>query len=112
MNIRTQRLIDAVVGQALCAVLSLWARLWQRTQPPVSEQPLRQVLVIMLSEMGSMVLAGPMFARIRQQHPQAQIHILQLARNKSRACCNSPPTPICMAWTTAPCSGCWPTSGA
>ena len=85
MNIRTQRLIDAVVGQALCAVLSLWARCWARPQPPVSEQPLRQVLVIMLSEMGSMVLAGPMFARIRQQHPQAQIHILQLARNQQVA---------------------------
>ena len=39
----------------------------------------------MLSEMGSMVLAGPMFARIQAHHPGAQIHILQLKRNQSVA---------------------------
>ena len=39
----------------------------------------------MLSEMGSMVLAGPMFARIRHNHPGAEIHILQLKRNQSVA---------------------------
>jgi len=41
--------------------------------------------VIMLSEMGSMVLAGPMFTHIQQRHPGAQIHILQLKRNQSVA---------------------------
>jgi ADP-heptose:LPS heptosyltransferase len=39
----------------------------------------------MLSEMGSMVLAGPMFGHIQQRHPGAQIHILQLKRNQSVA---------------------------
>jgi len=47
--------------------------------------PIEKVLVIMLSEMGSMVLAGPMFARIQAHHPGAQIHILQLKRNQSVA---------------------------
>jgi hypothetical protein len=37
----------------------------------------------MLSEMGSMVLAGPMFTQIRKNHPSAEIHILQLKRNQS-----------------------------
>ena len=57
MKLSTQRRIDRWAGQALCALVSLWARLTganQRAEPAV----VRHVLVIMLSEMGSMVLAG------------------------------------------------------
>jgi ADP-heptose:LPS heptosyltransferase len=38
--------------------------------------------VILLSEMGSIVLAGPMFAQLRRQYPGAAIHILQLKKNQ------------------------------
>jgi ADP-heptose:LPS heptosyltransferase len=63
--------------------VSLWDRFFGRAADP--SQPVHKVLVIMLSEMGSMVLAGPMFTHIQQRHPGAQIHILQLKRNQSVA---------------------------
>lgn len=83
MNIHTQRRIDAWVGPLLCGLVSLWDRFFGRAAHP--SQPVHKVLVIMLSEMGSMVLAGPMFTHIQQRHPGAQIHILQLKRNQSVA---------------------------
>ena len=83
MNIQTQRRIDAWVGPFLCGLVSLWHSCLGRRG--TSGQPIQKVLVIMLSEMGSMVLAGPMFARIRHNHPGAEIHILQLKRNQSVA---------------------------
>jgi ADP-heptose:LPS heptosyltransferase len=43
------------------------------------------VLVIMLSEMGSIVLAGPMFASLRARYPQARLHLLQLKKNREVA---------------------------
>ena len=83
MNINTQRHIDAWVGPVLCALVSLWDKCFGR--PLNRAEPIQKVLVIMLSEMGSMVLAGPMFAHIQKNHPGAQIHILQLKRNQSVA---------------------------
>ena len=83
MNIHTQRRIDAWVGPFLCALVSLWDKYFGRKPNP--SQSIQKVLVIMLSEMGSMVLAGPMFAQIQKNHPGAQIHILQLKLNQSVA---------------------------
>jgi len=41
--------------------------------------------VILLSEMGSVVLAGPMFAALRQRYPGAVVHVLQLKKNQEVA---------------------------
>ena len=84
MKLGTQRLIDRWIGQPLCAALSLWARVMGRSDAPpaAAASPVRNVLVIMLSEMGSMVLAGPMFAQIRKRYPGATVHVLQLAKNR------------------------------
>ncbi|MEY2952610.1 MAG: hypothetical protein RLZZ401_697 [Pseudomonadota bacterium] len=83
MNLRTQRLIDRWLGQALCIAVSVWARAVRPAQAVTpSPQQVHHVLVIMLSEMGSMVLAGPMFAQIRRQYPQATLHVLQLKKNQ------------------------------
>jgi ADP-heptose:LPS heptosyltransferase len=83
MNINTQRRIDAWVGPWLCGLVSLWHQWFGR--PADTAAPIQRVLVIMLSEMGSMVLAGPMFQHLRERHPGADIHILQLRRNQSVA---------------------------
>jgi len=83
MNIHTQRRIDAWVGPGLCGLVSVWHRCFGR--PADTAAPIQRVLVIMLSEMGSMVLAGPMFQHLRDRHPGADIHILQLHRNQSVA---------------------------
>jgi ADP-heptose:LPS heptosyltransferase len=44
--------------------------------------PPRRILVILLSEMGSLVLAQPMFRRIREKYPNATLHALVFRKNK------------------------------
>jgi ADP-heptose:LPS heptosyltransferase len=83
MNISTQRFIDRWAGQVLCAGVSAWVRFTGLFQTPAQLAPApKNILVILLSEMGSIVLAGPMFAELRRKHPGAAIHILQLKKNQ------------------------------
>ena len=85
MKLQTQRWIDRWVGQALCAAVSLWARLFTGHQTADLQKAPRHILVILLSEMGSVVLAGPMFAALRQRYPGATVHVLQLKKNQEVA---------------------------
>ncbi|WP_283742825.1 glycosyltransferase family 9 protein [Sideroxydans sp. CL21] len=48
---------------------------------PVVAQP-RRILIVLLSEMGSLVLAQPMFADLRKRYPDASLHILMFAKNR------------------------------
>ena len=83
MKLQTQRFIDRWVGQLLCAGVSAWVRLTSVGRPtPAIAKDAKNILVILLSEMGSIVLAGPMFGQLRRQHPQARIHVLQLKKNQ------------------------------
>ena len=83
MNLSTQRLIDRWLGQLLCALVSLWVRLSVAWGKSATFGPHPQnILVILLSEMGSIVLAGPMFAELRRRYPTASIHVLQLKKNQ------------------------------
>ena len=79
MNIRFQRAVDRFVGVPICAALSLLHRL-----PPKRSvaRPPRRILVVLLSEMGSLVLARPMFERLKSLYPGASIHALLFARNR------------------------------
>ena len=52
---------------------------------PARTLPPQHILVILLSEMGSIVLAGPMFAALRERYPGATLHVLQLKRNQEVA---------------------------
>ncbi len=83
MKLQTQRFIDRWVGQLLCSVVSGWVTLTGvfQAQAHMPTAP-KNILVILLSEMGSIVLAGPMFAALRRQYPGAAIHILQLKKNQ------------------------------
>lgn len=86
MKVQTQRWIDRWLGQLLCGAVSLWARLVTLGRP-VAQLPCepRHILVILLSEMGSVVLAGPMFAALRQRYPSATLHVMQLKKNQEVA---------------------------
>ena len=84
MKLQTQRAIDRWLGQFLCALVSAWVGLTQRGAATLPAQP-RHIVVILLSEMGSIVLAGPMFAQLRRRFPSAQIHVLQLQKNQEVA---------------------------
>ncbi len=81
MQIETQRRLDKYVGSLICFALSLVHRLQRRWFPQAPARPSRRILVILLSEMGSLVLAQPMFQRIRHLYPQAEIHLLQFKKN-------------------------------
>jgi len=82
MDVRLQKSIDRWVGIPLCAALSAWHAvrdLWRGRMP---SPPPRRILVILLSEMGSLVLAEPMFRRLRERFPAAEIHMMCFARNR------------------------------
>lgn len=83
MNIQTQRFIDRWAGQLLCGAVSGWVKFTGLFGAPARMPAApKNILVILLSEMGSIVLAGPMFAALRRQYPGAAIHILQLKKNQ------------------------------
>jgi ADP-heptose:LPS heptosyltransferase len=83
MKLQTQRFIDRWAGQLLCNVVSAWLRIAKLFGAPagMGKTP-KNILVILLSEMGSIVLAGPMFAQLRRKYPGVNIHILQLKKNQ------------------------------
>ena len=79
MNIKFQRAVDRYAGVPICALLSLVNRIVSNEPDGI---PPKNILVILLSEMGSLVLAHPMFMRLKQQYPEAQIHVLMFAKNR------------------------------
>jgi len=79
MNINFQRTIDRLVGVPLCVLFSLLHRV---RQPEPLTGPPRRVLVILLSEMGSLVLGRAMFARLKEKYPNAEIYALLFARSR------------------------------
>lgn len=83
MNIDFQRAVDRIAGVPICGLLS-WFEIFKRSlfgDPVVAAQP-KRILIILLSEMGSLVLAQPMFAKLKQQYPEATLHILMFAKNR------------------------------
>ena len=44
--------------------------------------PPQRILIILLSEMGSLVLAQPMFAQLKKRYPEASLHILMFGKNR------------------------------
>ena len=79
MNINFQRAVDRYAGVPICALLSLMNRVLPKK---TGRTPPKNILVILLSEMGSLVLAQPMFMRLKQQYPEASIHMLMFAKNR------------------------------
>jgi ADP-heptose:LPS heptosyltransferase len=79
ISVDFQRRVDRFIGAPLCRLLSILpgARDDAKDAPPP-----RRILVILLSEMGSLVLAQPMFARIRERFPEASIYALVFRKNK------------------------------
>ena len=83
MNIDAQRWLDRWVGIPLCAAVSALDALRNRGKPALSEAAApRAIVVILLSEMGSLVLAHDMFARLKTRYPDAQLHALLFGKNR------------------------------
>ncbi len=79
MKVDTQRWIDRYLGTAVCRLLSLFHRFFKKESKPVEIQ---KILVILLSEMGALVLACPMFQRLREKYPDASLHVLLFKKNR------------------------------
>jgi len=79
MDVDFQRRVDRFVGAPLCRLLSILPG--ARDEAPDAPPP-RKILVILLSEMGSLVLAQPMFDRIRRKFPQASVYALVFQKNR------------------------------
>ena len=79
MKIELQRKIDRVAGKAICRLLSLLPR---KKDEPGIPSPSPKILVILLSEMGSLVLAHPMFTVLKKNHPGAEIFVLVFKKNR------------------------------
>ena len=83
MNIDVQRWLDRWVGIPLCAAVSSFDALKNRGKPVSTEASApRAIVVILLSEMGSLVLAHDMFARLKTRYPDAQLHALLFGKNR------------------------------
>ena len=79
MKISFQRKIDRYIGAFICRILSLFYR--KSRDEDDGFQP-KKFLVILLSEMGSLVLAYPMFQQIKKRYPGAELYGLLFDKNK------------------------------
>jgi len=82
MDVRFQKMVDRWAGIPLCAALSVGHAVRRIVRGDMPAPPPRRILVILLSEMGSLVLAEPMFRRLRDRHPAAEIHMMLFKRNR------------------------------
>jgi len=76
LKVATQRAIDRLAGSVICRILSWLSSSRQRQSPPV-----RRILIVLLSEMGSLTMTWPMISRLRQKYPEATLNILTFRRN-------------------------------
>jgi ADP-heptose:LPS heptosyltransferase len=79
MNVDTMRRIDRLAGVPLCAVASALVRLRDAVRGHAS-RPVRRILFVELSEMGSTVLAEPAMRKAREQL-SAELFFVIFTRN-------------------------------
>jgi len=81
MDINVQRWIDRWVGIPLCAAVSAIDAVTRPFKKKTDTAP-RAIVIILLSEMGSLVLAHDMFARLKTRYPHAELHALLFGKNR------------------------------
>jgi len=79
MKIDTMRRIDRRAGIPLCAAATALLRLWAWLRPKTA-RPLRRILFVELSEMGSTVIAEPAMRKARERL-NAELFFVVFARN-------------------------------
>ena len=79
MRIEFQRSVDRILGKLICGVLSLFYRNRGAVTP---DHAPKRILIILLSEMGSLVLAHPMFLRLKEKYPGVSLHALVFHKNR------------------------------
>lgn len=78
MKVATQRIIDRSIGPVICRILSLLSLV--RRKDAITA-PVNRILIILLSEMGSLTMTWPMIERLKEKFPGASLDILTFERN-------------------------------
>jgi len=71
-------MIDRTVGPTICRILSFISMVGGEA---VGTGAVDRVLIILLSEMGSLTMTRPMVQRLREKYPEASLNILTFQRN-------------------------------
>jgi lipopolysaccharide heptosyltransferase II len=79
MKIETQRRIDHYVGTIICRIFSAYYKFFKKEPRPAET---KRILIVLLSEMGALVLAYPMFQRLKEKFPEASLHIMLYEKNR------------------------------
>jgi ADP-heptose:LPS heptosyltransferase len=79
MKVNTQRFIDRTIGTIICRIFSLYYRFFTKESKPGE---IKKILIILLSEMGALVLAYPMFQRLKEKFPDAALHVMLFEKNR------------------------------
>ena len=80
MDLNTERAVDQWLGPPLCALASMVHALRPDRAPG---HPPRTVVVMLLSEMGSMVCSQPMWRALKARYPGATLYALVLEKNRA-----------------------------
>jgi ADP-heptose:LPS heptosyltransferase len=79
MKVDTQRIIDRYLGTFICRIFSIYYRLFKKDCHPGKA---KKILVILLSEMGALVLAYPMFQRLKEKFPGSDLQVMLFEKNR------------------------------
>ncbi|MFA9453392.1 MAG: glycosyltransferase family 9 protein [Candidatus Aminicenantaceae bacterium] len=82
MNIAFMRIVDRWVGIPLCFLLTCVHTLGRWFRPSRSASPPQKILFVEISEMGSMVLAYPLFRKTMDLFPRAELYFLTFQQNR------------------------------
>lgn len=79
MNVKLMRRIDGLVGNLLCSALAAGKELSRPFAGPPG--PVRNIVVMKFFGMGSIVVASPALAALRDQFPGARLHFVTFKSN-------------------------------
>ncbi|MFH0983928.1 MAG: glycosyltransferase family 9 protein [Candidatus Omnitrophota bacterium] len=83
MNIDLVRKVDQGVGTPLCFLLSLLERALRMFRPPLAQSLApKKILFLKFSELGAIVLAYPLMARVKRMCPGADLYFVTFERNR------------------------------
>jgi ADP-heptose:LPS heptosyltransferase len=83
MRLALVRAVDRHIGIPACLLATLLFRLFPRRGRALPPAEPRRVLVILLSEMGSAILASPALDYLKGRWPGAEIHALVFSKNRA-----------------------------
>ena len=85
MNLNLLRWIDKVFGPILAWLLFIAGLAVGRSRkltPPIQPETIKKILILKFFGGGSILLASPIFSRVKETLPDARISIITLSENK------------------------------